>query len=57
MSTVDASRGISVWFEYLVTRKCNNEKRKTQLALKVHCSGISVLGEGSNVNFVIKERE
>ena len=54
VSAVDAGRGISVWFEYLVTCKYNNEKRKIQLVLKVHCSGIIVLREGSNVNFVMR---
>ena len=55
VSVVDAGRGISVWSEYLVTRKYNNEKRKIQLVLEVHYSEINVLGEASNVNFVMKE--
>ena len=48
---MDASRGINEWSEYLVTHKCNNENRKIQLVLEVHCSGISVLGEGLNAKF------
>ena len=36
VSAVDAGWGISVWFEYLTTRKYNNGKRKIQLVLEVH---------------------
>ena len=57
MSVVGAGRGTSVWSECIVTYKCNIQKRNLARE-RVHCIGIGVQGEGSNVNFCKRgERE